>query len=413
MVQFLDAHLISPQAKFVKLLARRLHEYGAGAHRLEGAVKAVASRVGLECEVFSTPTSAFITFHEPNASDSLAAMPSELMRLNPGTVDLGRLCAADAIAAAVSIGEMSLEDGIRRLEEIPRQPAAMPLPVQLGAWGLVGAAVTTLLGGAWADLGLAAALGIVIGALSLRLATGLYNLGSFEPIAAFLATALAYLLAPLLGASQVPLIVIGALIVLMPGLDLTVAITELSTRHLASGTARFAGAVVVLVKLALGVMLATQIMQGLGYAQTVPGAPPPGWFEWMMVVLAGFGFAVLFDARPRDYPVVALAALIAYTTNHYAGAAFGPDVGVFLAALVVAAASNAYARATNRPATLMRLPGIILLVPGSLGYRALTLLFSHDLEQGLQAALAVLLVLASLVGGLLMGNTLVPPRRSL
>lgn len=406
--------MITPQTQFVKLLARRLHEYGAGAHRLEGAVKAVASRVGLECEVFSTPTSAFLTFREPGADESLAAVPSQMMRLNPGTIDLGRLCVADAIAAAVSVGEMGLEEGIRRLEEIPALPPAMPLPVQLAAWGLVGAAVTTLFGGGWADLGLAAGLGIVIGALSLRLATGLYNLGSFEPIAAFLATMLAYLLAPLIGASQVPLIVIGALIVLMPGLDLTVAITELSTRHLASGTARFAGAVVTLLKLALGVMLATQIVQALGYGQaTVAGAPTPDWFGWTMVVLAGLGFAVLFDARPRDYPVVVLAALVAYTTNHFAGDALGPDVGVFLAALVVAALSNAYARLANRPATLMRLPGIILLVPGSLGYRALTLMFSHNLEQGLEAALSVVLVLASLVGGLLLGNTLVPPRRNL
>ncbi len=405
--------MVSPEARFLKLLARSLHESGAGAHRLEDAVKSVAARVGLSCEVFSTPTSAFITFREPGSDDNLAAMPSELMRLNPGTVNLGRLCAVDAVAEAVAAGHLSAEAGTQRLKDIAGSAPLRSLPVQLLAWGLVGAAVTALLNGSWMDLSLAAALGMLTGALSLRLATPLHGLGSFEPIAAFLATALAYLLAPLVGASQVPLIVIGALIVLMPGLDLTVAITELSTRHLASGTARFAGAVVVLIKLALGVVLATQIMQALGFGPLAPGTPPPGWFGWLLVALSGIGFAVLFEARPKDYPVVIGAALAAYTTNYFATATLGPDGGVFVAALTVAALSNAYARIANRPATLARLPGIILLVPGSLGYRALTLLFSHDLEQGLAAALSVLLVLASLVGGLLLGNTLVPPRRNL
>ena len=200
----------------------------------------------------------------------------------------------------------------------------------------------------------------------------------------------------------------------MPGLDLTVAITELSTRHLASGTARFAGAVVVLVKLALGVVLATQIMEALGFGTPATGAQlPPVWFGWLLLAPAGVAFGVLFDARPADYPAVVLASLVAYATNYFAAAQLGADAGVFLAALAVAALSNAYARLAKRPASLMRLPAIMLLVPGSLGYRSLTLVFSHYMEQGLSAALSVLVVLASLVGGLLLGNTLIPPRRNL
>ena len=62
---------------------------------------------------------------------------------------------------------------------------------------------------------------------------------------------------------------------------------------------------------------------------------------------------------------------------------------------------------------MTRLPAILLLVPGSLGYRALTLLFSRNVDEGLSAAVSVALVLAALVGGLLMGTTLVPPRRHL
>ena len=42
---------------FVIELARRLHQYGAAAPRLEQAIGNVAQQIGLACDVLSTPTS--------------------------------------------------------------------------------------------------------------------------------------------------------------------------------------------------------------------------------------------------------------------------------------------------------------------------------------------------------------------
>ncbi|MEM9530609.1 MAG: threonine/serine exporter family protein [Pseudomonadota bacterium] len=399
--------------RFVRLMAQRLHEYGAGSHRLEGAVKSVASRLGLEVEVFSTPTSMFLTFRESGAPQDDELLPTQLLRLNPGVDDLGRLSEVDAVAEAVAGGELDLASGAQRLLDVRDEPLP-PAGLQLLAWSAVGLTVAALLGGTWVDLGLAALLAVATGAFSLR-AQRLTELGSFEPLAAFGVTVLAHLLALWLGGTHVAHVVVGALIVLMPGLGLTMAITELSTGHLASGTARFAGATVVLVKLALGVVMATQLMAALGVEQPLAGLPatPPAAFTWPCIVLVGLAFGVLFNARKRDFPAMVLAGIVAYGVNVAAGAALGPDVGVFLAAFAAASASNLYSRIWRRPASIMRLPGVILLVPGSLGYRALTLMFSHNVNDGLTAAVAVITVLGALVGGLLLGNTLVPPRRHL
>ncbi|MEM7707032.1 MAG: threonine/serine exporter family protein [Pseudomonadota bacterium] len=399
--------------RFVRLMAQRLHEYGAGAHRLEGAVKSVGERLGLEVEVFSSPTSMFLTFREVGADPDDVLLPTQLLRLNPGEDDLGRLCAVDAVSEAVADGSLSVADGAAELKQIALPVPASPLPV-LTAWGIVGMTVAGLLGGNWVDIGLAAGLAVLTGFFSLRSAR-LLELGSFEPIAAFVVTVLAYVCATWLGGSNVPHIVVGALIVLMPGLSLTMAITELSTRHLASGTARFAGAVVGLVKLALGVVMATQLMNLLGFTQLTVVVDPVSspWFTWPSIVLVGVAFGVLFKARRSDYPAMALAGLLAFTVNKLAGGALGADVGVFFAAFAVAALSNLYSRVLRRPASVMRLPGVILLVPGSLGYRSLTLMFSDNVNDGLAAAVAVATVLAALVAGLLLGNTVVPPRRHL
>ena len=82
-------------------------------------------------------------------------------------------------------------------------------------------------------------------------------------------------------------------------------------------------------------------------------------------------------------------------------------------ALVVGLVSNAYARKVDRPATVPLLPGILMLVPGSLGYRALDAFVSHDAVQGMDSAFRMTLVAMALAGGLLTANAVLKPRRVL
>ena len=78
------------------------------------------------------------------------------------------------------------------------------------------------------------------------------------------------------------------------------------------------------------------------------------------------------------------------------------------------AAGNVYARWVQRPGALIRVPGIIMLVPGSASLRGvLTLVQQQDVGAGQDAALAVLNILLALIAGLLFGNLLVPARRNL
>ena len=58
-------------------------------------------------------------------------------------------------------------------------------------------------------------------------------------------------------------VVLASLIALLPGLELTTAVRELSTQHLVSGVARLGGAIATLIKLAFGTVVASQICHGL------------------------------------------------------------------------------------------------------------------------------------------------------
>ena len=87
--------------------------------------------------------------------------------------------------------------------------------------------------------------------------------------------------------------------------------------------------------------------------------------------------------------------------------------GVFLAGMVVTAVGNLYGLRFNRPSALIRVPGIILLVPGALGFRSFNFVFERDVMLGLDTAFAVVAALIALVAGILFGNLLIPPRRNL
>jgi uncharacterized membrane protein YjjB (DUF3815 family) len=237
---------------------------------------------------------------------------------------------------------------------------------------------------------------------------------SLEALSALLATVIATIVDVYVVPLTVKVVVLASLIVLMPGLSLTTAVRELSTQHLVSGVARLAGALTTLIKLAFGTVVANELCVWLNLIPVAPEpAPIPAWAQWIALAFACFSFAVLFRSARRDFPLVMAAAALGYAITYYAGREFTPTFGVFLAGLSMGALSNLYAQVTNRPGALVRTPGIILLVPGSIGFLTLSQIAQRDVFLGINNAVTLGAILVSLVAGLLFGDLFVSPRRVL
>jgi uncharacterized membrane protein YjjB (DUF3815 family) len=86
-----------------------------------------------------------------------------------------------------------------------------------------------------------------------------------------------------------------------------------------------------------------------------------------------------------------------------------PELGAFVGALAVAASANLYARWRRQPAAVVRTPGLLLLVPGSLGFRGLTTAVAGDASASVPFLMQMLLVGGAIVAGLLMAGVLLPP----
>jgi len=210
-------------------------------------------------------------------------------------------------------------------------------------------------------------------------------------------------------------VIVASLIVLLPGLSLTNAVSELTAQQLVAGTARFAGAITTLLKLAFGSMMATQAALLLHWTPMPFGEAVmmPEWAEWPALLAASWGFAVLFKAARRDYALVMLSAIAGYLVTRTAAPWLPGAASVFVASVVITVLGNLYARRVNRPGALIRVPGIILMVPGSVGFRGLNSLFEQHLMLGLDTAVQLGTILVALVGGMLIGNVIAPARHNL
>lgn len=399
---------------FVIALARRLHEYGTAAPRLEEAIGKVSARLGLVVDVLSTPTSIVLSFAQQSRELDVVADITQVIRLAPGEVNLRRLCAVDEIADRVIDGSLDLQAGYRQLLELGRPPSRRTRWLTVLSFGVASASVATLLKASWMDLVVVALLGWLIGLLALGAERRPRLSHSFEAVSALLVTLIATVFSAYVAPLTVNAVVLASLIVLLPGMTLTTAVRELSSQHLVSGVARMAGATATLLKLTFGAVAATQLCRVLGVVPAAPVLPPvPLWVEWLGLVAGAFSFAVLFRSAPRDGFIVVGSVMFGYALTRLGGAQFGPEFGVFIAGLGVGAVSNLYATWYQRPGAVIREPGIILLVPGSVGFKSLSFVFERDVFLGVDTAFSLIAILVSLVAGLLFGDLLVPPRRSL
>ncbi|MBS0583210.1 MAG: threonine/serine exporter family protein [Proteobacteria bacterium] len=414
-------HAVVPSARaplhariaFVVETARRLHQYGTSAPRLESALAKLAARLDLQAQVWSSPTAIIISFADGDDRERIAET-TRVIRLSPGDIDLRHLVEVNEIADKVIAGELDIAQGSRLLHTLSDRIGPRARAHEVLCYGLVSATLATLMRGAWVDVAAAGGIGLVVGliadvaARSQRMRLGL------EALSGLVATVLATLISVYVTPLTLKITILASLIVLFPGMPLTNAVRELSTRHLVSGVARFADAVATLIKLAFGTLVGNQLCKLLGLAPPLAALPPvPDWAIWVALVFGTYGFAVLFRAARRDFPLVMAAAALGYAITWFGGRQFGPEFGVFLAGAIMGALSNVYARASNRPGALVREPGIILLVPGSLGFLTVSAIVGSDVFLGINTAALLFAILVSLVAGLLFGDLIVSPRRVL
>jgi uncharacterized membrane protein YjjP (DUF1212 family) len=396
-----------PEIGFVLALGRALHRYGTPAHRLEEALRVVCARMGMTAEVFSTPTSIIMSFGAP------AELRTRMMRVDGGELDMGKLAQVDALADAVAAQEIAPEDGVRLLHAILASPPAIPRVVTALTHAVTAGAFAVFFGGSLADVAVAGAVGLMLGGLAQVLARStdqarVYELAgaAFAALAAGLASAAWPTVSP-------ALVTLASLVMLLPGMSLTVAMTELATRNPIAGTARLTSAVVVLLELVIGVAIGDRIAVALVHVHQAVPAPLPAWTHAIALLASSVGVAVIVQAQPRAFGWIIAACVAGYFGSRAGTYWLGGQLGVVVGAFALGVLSNVYARWFDRPAQVVQVPAIFTLVPGSMGFRGMDALLERDTLTGVDTVFAMFIVAMAIVAGLLVASAVVSPRRVL
>ncbi|WP_206028506.1 threonine/serine exporter family protein [Thalassoroseus pseudoceratinae] len=385
-------------------LAKSLHASGSPAYELDDRMELVAAALEQPATFFSTPTALFATFDdEPQGT--------RLLRVYPGDTNLGMYAELYALQQSILDRSITVEEAWSQLQEIRSLPNSYSSAFQLTSYGIAGGCVAVLVGGNATVVVSASVVGLIVGALVLGLSYLKYPTHLINVIAGFVSGTVTCAVQVWLAPGNYELTALSALIVLVPGLHLTISINELATHNLASGSARIAGAMTTLLTLVFGVYMGSGFIAGL---QPIPASVAPQTPSLLasagVMIPVGLSFAVLFRTRYRDILWLLISTLIGYGTLRIVGEFLRPFAAVSIASVVAGVTSRLLSQRLQLPAAVMLMPALILLVPGSLGFTGVAHFMLHeDIPAGVRLLSTMFLTAVAIVAGQLVSDVIFPP----
>ena len=401
------------KTRFVVRLGRALHQCGTTSQRIERHLTNVTRMLGLNGNFLITPTTFTSAFWVDDELDQFI----HIERVEPAENNFGRLWEIDRLVEGIADKRISFSDGVEQLEQIITAPWNYSHVANAFSWALIGGSFAALLSANPQDCITGALLALVlyvIDRLGLRHA-------NWKPVVTILAPFVSGVLACAVAASgisiNVPFVILSSIIIFIPGLALTVALTEISARHLISGSSRLVDAMMLLLKLffgALGGMAVGKFMFGADATGVLWLPLLPDWRIWPAIAGLSLGLGIAFNIPQRKMLWGLLSGAIAFISARTGEGWFGMYAGMFMGALTVGLFSNLYSRVTRGPGSILMMQGIVLLVPGSRTYMILNHWVSGEtILPGASGANQAMMVFIALVAGLLFSNALAPTQKSL
>ncbi|MDX2092249.1 MAG: threonine/serine exporter family protein [Kofleriaceae bacterium] len=384
---------------------RSAHEAGGyPANELEPRVAELGDALGLHgVQVSATPTVVEI------AVGSIPQQQVYVLRVKPHPVDLYTIGRLDEISAAVADGRIDRRRALDEISELHGHPLRRPRSLVVLVHGVIGAALAPIVGGGWRESIGAALVGLTVGFLTRVILRGERFEALVSPLGAFVASFFASVLACAGFGIAVANVTFAALVVLLPGMLMVIGIRELAAHHLEAGVANSVGALVQLVGLAFGVAVGRSLVAT--WLGPIPTTSPEGFGVAVKIIAAavvGLGFVITLRASLRDARWTCGAAVLAIVANLVTSAFFGEVAGVFVASLVVGIVGNVIGRRLRHSSLAFIVPGLLMLVPASIGFESADNLLAGWTLTGIGTAFDTIVTLLAIAYGFLAATIALP-----
>jgi uncharacterized membrane protein YjjP (DUF1212 family) len=397
--------------RFIIRLGKALHKFGTPAYRLEAHLQNVAKDLELKACFIITPTALTFVLSEDEENQQY----NHVIRVKPGELDLGSLARTDELVDELSTGQRSLSEAIDRLDEIAKKPNPYSRFLTFLGFGASSGAFAMLMHTSWNDVFWSTLLGFVVCLFTFWAERSRRVTDMLEPIAAITTALLASAITLIDPSINMPLVILSAIIAFIPGLALTLGLAELAARHLMSGTARIMDAIMTLFKLYFGAVLGMALGKLFwGEVSYIMPNNMPDWTSWAAVTTLSISLVILFRVRIKDAPWGIISGYIAYGASILGAEYLGPALGAFVGAFVLGIYGNFFSRLMQLPSSIVKLLGLVVLVPGSKVYIGLNSAVSGvDMLNTSNIGSQAFLIFMSLVAGLIFSNVALPSRKTL
>ncbi len=405
------------KARFIVKLGIALHECGATSQRVESHLENVTRLFGFHGSFLISPTTFTCAFWQEDELDQFI----HIQRIRPADNNLGLLLEIDRLMGRITREELDLDEAVLELRRLREASSNYSTLINGLSWALIGGSFAALLSSNPSDVIVSALLSTLLFIFALKRS----GHARWGPVLTLVAPFISGLLASFIARSgipiNVPFVILSSVVIFVPGLALTVAMTEISSRDLISGTSRLVDAVMLLLKLFFG------SISGMAVASFIaPHFIAPQLFTdldlgelssmktWPAVLGLSLGLGIAFNIPAQRLGSGLVAAVLAFLVAGLGESQFGMFAGMFLGSLAVGLYANLHSRLTRSPSSIPMMQGIVLLVPGSKIYMILNeWVAGTSILPGAASGHQALMIFLCLVSGLMIANALVPVRNSL
>ena len=385
-------------------LGYQLASSGAETFRVEESVSRILSAYSVTSEVFAIPTCLIVSIETTDGK-----LMTRMRRITNISNNMDAVESYNNLSRTLCATTPDLEEAVKMLKSTKASIRNYGTLAHCIGGFLAGCGFSVFFGGDWVDFlcgGLCGVLVAYSGVIMKRLRVNQF----FSTTAsAFLLSLLAYLLHYFNITHHVDSVIIGTLMLLVPGLLFTNGMRDILFGDTNSGVNRVAQVLLIAVAIALGTGVGSSL---LGALPNFPAIPAPAtripWLQCVASFVGCAGFVYAFNAHGKGAPLCMLGGALAwaaYCVSVHFGA--GEILGYFIAAVISAFYSEAMARFRKCPAIAYLVVSMIPLFPGADIYYATSNFVQGNMDKFVQHGILAIEIGGAIAIGILSVSTLV------
>ena len=371
---------------------------GAETFRVEDTIHRILRAYGVECEVFAIPNCVSVSLEAANGKPLMI-----MKRIGFHGNDLEALEKLNALSRRICAERPDVDEAMTWLEETMKACRSYGTGVFYLGSVLVGLGFCLVFGGTLLDCLWAGAMGLIIGLITRFMDKQEAN-PFFSTLLAACCMALPAYIAAGLGLMNSPdAAIIGALMILVPGLPITNSMRDIIYGDTNSGIIRVVQVILTALAIALGTAAAWHLTTGV-YGLT--GSTTVSWHplaQAIAVFVGCCGFCILFNVHGRGC-VLCIIGGVATWMLYLLWGALGCDIYAanLFAALFAALYAEVMARVRKCPSMPYLVITILPLLPGAGVYYTMSLGLEGDMMEAVAKGLETIGVAGALAVGILL-----------